>query len=139
MQPNRGRVHCRGDAANCGKGALARERGLAGVHRIACKRCAFVGRVPQVDEQRLLTETAIFADKIAVDEETVRLKSHITQLNKLLDEGGVIGRKLDFIVQEMNREANTIGSKCQNLEIGQTVVEIKSEIEKIREQVQNIE
>ena len=93
----------------------------------------------QIDEQRLLTETAIFADRVAVDEETVRLKSHIKQLNTMLDEGGVIGRKLDFIVQEMNREANTIGSKCQNLEIGQTVVDIKSEIEKIREQIQNIE
>lgn len=93
----------------------------------------------QIDEQRILTETAIFADKVAVDEETVRLKSHIGQLKTMLDEGGVIGRKLDFIVQEMNREANTIGSKCQNLEIGQTVVDIKSEIEKIREQIQNIE
>ena len=93
----------------------------------------------QIDEQRILTETAIFADKVAVDEETVRLKSHIGQLNTMLNEGGVIGRKLDFIVQEMNREANTIGSKCQNLEIGQTVVDIKSEIEKIREQIQNIE
>lgn len=93
----------------------------------------------QIDEQRILTETAIFADKVAVDEETVRLKSHISQLKTMLDEGGVIGRKLDFIVQEMNREANTIGSKCQNLEIGQTVVDIKSEIEKIREQIQNIE
>lgn len=93
----------------------------------------------QIDEQRILTETAIFADKVAVDEETVRLKSHIGQLKTMLSDGGVIGRKLDFIVQEMNREANTIGSKCQNLEIGQTVVDIKSEIEKIREQIQNIE
>lgn len=93
----------------------------------------------QVDEQRLLTEAAIFADKIAVDEETVRLASHINQLKTIFAEGGVIGRKLDFIVQEMNREANTIGSKSQNLEIGQTVVDIKSEIEKIREQIQNIE
>lgn len=93
----------------------------------------------QIDEQRILTETAVFADKVAVDEETVRLKSHIGQLKTMLDEGGVVGRKLDFIVQEMNREANTIGSKCQNLEIGQTVVDIKSEIEKIREQIQNIE
>jgi len=93
----------------------------------------------QIDEQRILTETAIFADKVAVDEETVRLKSHISQLKAMLDEGGVIGRKLDFIVQEMNREANTIGSKCQNLQVGQTVVDIKSEIEKIREQIQNIE
>jgi len=93
----------------------------------------------QIDEQRLLTETAIFADKVAIDEETVRLRSHIKQLNTMFAEGGVIGRKLDFIVQEMNRETNTIGSKSQNLEIGQTVVDIKSEIEKIREQIQNIE
>lgn len=93
----------------------------------------------QVDEQRLLTETAIFADKIAVAEETVRLRSHIRQLCSLLENGGAIGRKLDFIVQEMNREANTIGSKAQDLDIARTVVDIKSEIEKIREQIQNIE
>lgn len=93
----------------------------------------------QVDEQRLLTETAIFADKIAVAEETVRLRSHIKQLCSLLEAGGAIGRKLDFIVQEMNREANTIGSKAQDLDIARTVVDIKSEIEKIREQIQNIE
>ncbi len=92
-----------------------------------------------IDEQRLLTETAIFADKIAVAEETVRLRSHIKQLNEMFTEGGAIGRKLDFIVQEMNREANTIGSKAQDLEIGKAVVDIKSEIEKIREQIQNIE
>ncbi|MBR4073695.1 MAG: YicC family protein [Clostridia bacterium] len=92
-----------------------------------------------IDEQRLLTETAIFADKVAIDEETVRLRSHIKQLKEMFNEGGVIGRKLDFIVQEMNRETNTIGSKSQNLEIGQSVVDIKSEIEKIREQIQNIE
>ncbi len=93
----------------------------------------------QVDEQRLLTETAIFADKVAVAEETVRLKSHIRQFCSLLDSDEPIGRKLDFIVQEMNREANTIGSKAQNIEIAHTVVDIKSEIEKIREQIQNIE
>ena len=93
----------------------------------------------KVDEQRLLTETAIYADKIAVAEETVRLRSHIDSLCSLLDEGGVIGRKLDFIVQEMNRETNTIGSKCQDMDITKVVVEIKSEIEKIREQIQNIE
>ena len=93
----------------------------------------------QIDEQRLLTETAIFADKVAIDEETVRLRSHINQLKTMFADGGVIGRKLDFIVQEMNRETNTIGSKSQNLQIGQTVVDIKSEIEKIREQIQNIE
>ena len=93
----------------------------------------------QVDEQRLLTETAIFADKVAVAEETVRLKSHIKQFCSLLDSHEPIGRKLDFIVQEMNREANTIGSKAQDIEIAHTVVDIKSEIEKIREQIQNIE
>lgn len=93
----------------------------------------------KVDEQRLITETAIFADKVAVDEETVRLRSHIKQLFTLLDADEPVGKKLDFIVQEMNRETNTIGSKAQNIEIAHTVVDIKSEIEKIREQIQNIE
>ena len=93
----------------------------------------------QVDEQRLLTETAIFADKVAVAEETVRLRSHIKQFCDLLDSDVPVGRKLDFIVQEMNREANTIGSKAQDISIAHTVVDIKSEIEKIREQIQNIE
>ncbi len=93
----------------------------------------------QVDEQRLLTETAIFADKIAVNEETVRLRSHIEQLLQLLDTDAPAGRKLDFIVQEMNRETNTIGSKTQDMEILRLVVDMKSEIEKIREQIQNIE
>ncbi len=92
-----------------------------------------------IDEQRLLTETAIFADKIAVDEETVRLKSHISQLKTMLEGSEAVGRKLDFVVQEMNRETNTIGSKAQDLEIAHTVVEMKAEIEKIREQIQNIE
>ena len=92
-----------------------------------------------VDEQRIITETAIFADKIAVDEETVRLKSHIKHFTDLLNSDEAIGKKLDFVVQEMNREANTIGSKCQDVEIAHTVVDIKSEIEKIREQIQNIE
>ncbi len=91
------------------------------------------------DQQRLITETAIFADKIAVDEETVRLRSHISQFEKLLESKQPIGRKLDFIVQEMNRETNTVGSKSQNSEIAYTVVNMKSEIEKIREQIQNIE
>ena len=93
----------------------------------------------QVDEQRLLTETAVFADKVAVAEETVRLRSHMQQLSTLLDSDEAVGRKLDFIVQEMNREANTIGSKAQDIEIARAVVDIKSEIEKIREQIQNIE
>ena len=93
----------------------------------------------QVDEQRLLTEAAIFADKIAVDEETVRLRSHISQLREFLNADEPIGRKLDFLVQEMNRESNTIGSKAQDVEIAKRVIAIKAEIEKIREQVQNIE
>ena len=93
----------------------------------------------QIDEGRLLTEAAIFADKVAVDEETVRLHSHIGQLRELLSTGGAVGRKLDFLIQEFNREANTIGSKCNDLEITRYVVDIKAEIEKIREQVQNLE
>ena len=93
----------------------------------------------EIDQQRIVTEAAIFADKVAVDEETVRLKSHISQLDELLESDGAIGRKLDFIVQEMNREVNTIGSKAQDIEITKLVVEMKSEIEKIREQIQNIE
>ena len=92
-----------------------------------------------LDEQRVLTEAAIFADKVAVDEETVRLRSHIAQLRGMLESGSPIGRKMDFLVQEFNREANTIGSKCADSEIAKTVIELKSEIEKIREQVQNIE
>lgn len=91
------------------------------------------------DEQRLLTETAIFADRIAVDEETVRLRSHIEQLFEQLHKGGAIGRKIDFLIQEMNRESNTIGSKAQDIEIARYVIEIKALIEKIREQIQNIE
>ena len=92
-----------------------------------------------VDEQRILLEAGIFADKVAVDEETVRLRSHMDQLRGMLETGSPIGRKMDFLVQEFNREANTIGSKCADSEITRTVVELKSEIEKIREQVQNIE
>ncbi len=91
-----------------------------------------------VEEQRILAEAAIVADRWAVDEETVRLRSHIAQLRSILDTPEAVGRKLDFLVQEMNREANTIGSKAQDVRIAQVVVEIKSEIEKIREQVQNI-
>ena len=92
-----------------------------------------------IDEQRVLTEAAIFADKIAVDEETVRLRSHIDQMRSFFESGVPIGRKLDFIVQEMNREANTIGSKVTDSALAHKVVDIKAEIEKIREQVQNIE
>ena len=93
----------------------------------------------QVDEQRLLTECAIFADKVAVAEETVRLRSHIDQLRQFLESNEAIGRKVDFLVQEMNREANTIGSKAQDVTIARNVIDIKAEIEKIREQIQNIE
>lgn len=92
-----------------------------------------------IDESRILTEAAIFADKIAVDEETVRLRSHLDQLSDMMSAGGPIGRKLDFLLQEMNREANTIGSKGTDLQQARTVVDIKAELEKIREQVQNIE
>ena len=92
-----------------------------------------------IEESRILTEAAIFADKVAVDEETVRLRSHMAQMREMLAGDKPVGRKLDFLVQEMNREANTIGSKCQNADIAHVVVDIKAEIEKIREQVQNIE
>lgn len=92
-----------------------------------------------IDESRILTEAAIFADKIAVDEETVRLRSHLKQMETMLDGGGAVGRKLDFLLQEMNRETNTIGSKCTDLAISRIVVDIKAELEKIREQVQNVE
>lgn len=92
-----------------------------------------------IDEQRILTEAAIFAERTAVDEETVRLKSHIEEFRSVLKSEGSIGRKLDFMVQELNREANTIGSKANDYETAQIVVNIKSEIEKIREQIQNIE
>jgi uncharacterized protein (TIGR00255 family) len=92
-----------------------------------------------VDEQRLLTEAALYADKIAVAEETVRLRSHLSQLEHMLGGDEAVGRKLDFLVQEINREANTIGSKCQDVELARIVVDIKAEVEKIREQIQNIE
>ena len=92
-----------------------------------------------IDESRILTEAAIFADKVAVDEETVRLRSHLEQMNNMLTGGGAVGRKLDFLLQEMNREANTIGSKCTDVKLAKIVVDIKAELEKIREQTQNIE
>ncbi len=92
-----------------------------------------------IDESRILNEAAIFADKIAVDEETVRLRSHLAQMDQMLTAGGAIGRKLDFLLQEMNREANTIGSKCSDVTLARIVVDIKAELEKIREQTQNIE
>jgi uncharacterized protein (TIGR00255 family) len=93
----------------------------------------------EYDEQRVITEVAIFADKIAVDEETVRLRSHFEQLKTYLNDDKPVGRSIDFLIQEMNREANTIGSKVRDAELAQKVVQIKNEIEKIREQVQNIE
>ncbi len=92
-----------------------------------------------IDENRIVQEAAIFADKVAVDEETVRLRSHLAQMDEMLSGGGAIGRKLDFLLQEMNREANTIGSKCSDLRLAKVVVDIKAELEKIREQTQNIE
>ena len=92
-----------------------------------------------IDKARIVTEAAIFADKVAVDEELVRLRSHIAQMRDMLAKDGAIGRKLDFLTQELNREANTTGSKCSDVEITRMVVDIKSEIEKIREQIQNIE
>lgn len=92
-----------------------------------------------IDEQRILMEAAIYSDKVAVDEETVRLRSHIDQFKTFLDSEEAIGRKMDFLVQEMNRETNTIGSKCSDVEISRKVVDIKADIEKIREQIQNIE
>ena len=92
-----------------------------------------------IDEQRILQEAAIYADKIAVDEETVRLRSHVSQLRGMLASDQPMGRKMDFLIQELNRESNTIGSKCSNLDIARIVVDLKGEVEKIREQVQNIE
>ena len=92
-----------------------------------------------VDEQRLITETAIFADRIAVDEETVRLRSHIDQFRAILEEGSPTDRKLEFLLQEFNRESNTIGSKCNDMLLSSVVVDLKAEIEKLREQIQNVE
>ncbi|MBQ8764892.1 MAG: YicC family protein [Clostridia bacterium] len=91
------------------------------------------------DETRLLTEVAIFSDKVNVNEETVRLRSHVDQFTKMLDEGGSVGRKIDFLIQEMNREINTIGSKSNDLDIARIVIDVKAEIEKLREQIQNVE
>ena len=106
--------------------------------KLAAKLQEILGNT-QIDESRILTEAAIYADKVAVDEETVRLRSHLDQLARMLEQGGSVGRKLDFLIQEFNREANTIGSKCNDVETGRLVVDIKAEIEKIREQIQNLE
>ena len=95
--------------------------------------------IDKIDHQRVLTEVAIFADKVAIDEETVRLRSHISQFRDLIKSDEPVGRKLDFLVQEVNREVNTIGSKANDLTIARMVVDLKAEIEKIREQIQNIE
>ena len=92
-----------------------------------------------IDPQRILTEAAIYADKVAVDEETVRLRSHVAQLRTMLESDQPMGRKMDFLIQEVNRESNTIGSKCNDVAIAQVVVDLKAEVEKMREQVQNIE
>lgn len=107
-------------------------------NKLADKVKDLIGDV-QVDENRLLTEVTIFADKVCVDEELVRLRSHIETTKKTLKDGGSIGRKLDFIAQEMNREANTTLSKSNDLEISNCAIELKTEIEKVREQIQNIE
>ncbi len=106
--------------------------------KLLCRMRDLLGDA-NVDEQRLLTEAAIFADKIAVAEETVRLRSHIDQLHAFMELTEPMGRKLDFLVQEINREANTIGSKANDIEIARIVIDIKAEVEKIREQIQNIE
>lgn len=106
--------------------------------KLAAKIAEVVGD-RNIDDARVLTEAAIFSEKTAVDEETVRLRSHIAQFRQLIDSGEPVGRKLDFLVQEMNREVNTTGSKCSDLDITRIVVDMKSEIEKIREQIQNIE
>lgn len=113
--------------------------------RVAAYREKLTARIQEVledrqmDESRILTEAAIFADKVAVDEETVRLRSHIAQFRDMIAGGSPIGRKLDFLVQEMNRETNTIGSKANDLEMSSVVVDMKAELEKIREQIQNVE
>jgi len=106
--------------------------------RLTAKMEELLGNA-KLDENRILAEAAIYADKVAVDEETVRLHSHIAQLREMLMKGGGVGRKLDFLIQEFNREANTIGSKCSDVTVARMVVDMKAEIEKIREQVQNIE
>ena len=106
--------------------------------KLTQRMCEVLGS-PEIDETRILTEAAIFADRTAVDEETVRLRSHIAQLRLMLESGSPIGRKIDFLIQELNRETNTIGSKFSDAAAAKLVVDMKAEIEKIREQVQNIE
>ncbi len=108
------------------------------VERLTAKIKEIVGD-RNIDDARVLTEAAIFSDKIAVDEETVRLRSHIAQYRKLMESDTAVGKQLDFLTQELNREVNTIGSKCQDVEITKIVVSLKNEVEKIREQIQNVE
>lgn len=118
----------------------ARSPGIVADYRARLEaKLAEVLQNTQIDESRILTEAAIYADKVAVDEETVRLRSHLSQLREMMKQGGGVGRKLDFLIQEFNREANTIGSKCNDIETSRVVVDIKAEIEKIREQIQNLE
>ena len=118
----------------------ARAPGIVADYRARLSaRMAEVLQNTQLDESRILTEAAIYADKVAVDEEFVRLRSHLSQLDHVLEEGGIVGRRLDFLLQEFNREANTIGSKCNDIETAGYVVDIKAELEKIREQIQNME
>ncbi len=118
----------------------ARAPGIVADYRARLEgKMAEVLQNTQIDESRILTEAAIYADKVAVDEETVRLRSHLSQLELMLNGDGPVGRKLDFLIQEFNREANTIGSKCNDVQTARIVVDIKAEIEKIREQIQNLE
>lgn len=112
---------------------------VAEYRRKLTARMQEVLQIASVDEQRILTEAAIYADKVAVDEETVRLRSHVSQLRTMLESNEPMGRKMDFLIQEVNREANTIGSKCSDVEIAQVAVGLKAEVEKMREQVQNVE
>ncbi|MBM6869577.1 YicC family protein [Pseudoflavonifractor phocaeensis] len=134
-------VACRADTIEALTGRVeARSPGIVADYRARLTaRITEVLQNTQLDESRILTEAAIFADKVAVDEETVRLRSHLSQLRQMLRSEGPVGRKLDFLIQEFNREANTIGSKCSDVETAGIVVDIKGEIEKIREQIQNIE
>ena len=112
---------------------------VAEYRRKLTERMEEVLQSASIDPQRILTEAAIYADKVAVDEETVRLRSHVAQLRQMLQSDEPMGRKMDFLIQEVNRESNTIGSKCQDVSIAQVVVGLKAEVEKMREQVQNVE
>ena len=130
------------DVAKEGMTAQVEERSPETVREYREKLTAKMREVLQsttIDEQRILQEAAIYADKIAVDEETVRLRSHVSQLRGMLASDQPMGRKMDFLIQELNRESNTIGSKCCDVAIAQVVVGLKAEVEKMREQVQNVE